>query len=230
MLCENKYHTVYLITSKDTPRFYVGKHSTNNLNDSYMGSGKWVKSIRDKNSLHKEILGVFDSEDEAYKFEEEMVEALKFDSPDLCMNFVNGGRRGRLNVPYSEESKRKMSERKKGKPLKPEHREAISRSLIGRIATKEHREKLSKSRSGKLHSLETKEKIRQAKISQYETTDLSEKVNASRKRWIVCLKTGMVFLGLKEAAEFWGVNKSTVYKICNGIKKIKRFDFEYMDQ
>lgn len=36
-------YTVYKITNKINDKIYVGVHSTDNPNDSYMGSGKIIK-------------------------------------------------------------------------------------------------------------------------------------------------------------------------------------------
>jgi len=51
----NTYYIIYK-TIHAHGKYYIGRHSTKNLNDGYIGSGKWVKSIKDKSMLTCEIL------------------------------------------------------------------------------------------------------------------------------------------------------------------------------
>lgn len=53
-------HYTYKI-SHPSGKYYLGKHSTENLEDGYMGSGIWPRSIKDKSILSKEILEFCDS-------------------------------------------------------------------------------------------------------------------------------------------------------------------------
>lgn len=54
-------HYLYKITSS-SGLFYVGRHSTKNMHDGYLGSGVWPKSIKTKERLRKEIIKTFDNE------------------------------------------------------------------------------------------------------------------------------------------------------------------------
>jgi len=56
---ERKYHYIYKITCKITNRYYIGMHSTDDLNDGYFGSGKrlWFSiNYHGKENHVKEIL------------------------------------------------------------------------------------------------------------------------------------------------------------------------------
>lgn len=72
-----KYHIVYKTTNTVNNKIYVGLHSTNNLEDGYLGSGLVLKDAitkygRDK--FKREILYVFNSREEAMAMEAAIVD------------------------------------------------------------------------------------------------------------------------------------------------------------
>lgn len=85
------YHYTYTIIDEDTVQYYHGKHSTNDLNDGYMGSGSWIKSIQDKENIVKLINEFYESSDAAYKAEAELIGDL-WKTDELCMNRMKGGK------------------------------------------------------------------------------------------------------------------------------------------
>lgn len=69
-------HHVYLIENLINGHIYVGKHSTENLDDGYMGSGKLVTKAIAKHGLEnfrKHIIKEFDTSEEAFEFEKSIV-------------------------------------------------------------------------------------------------------------------------------------------------------------
>lgn len=71
------YHLIYMIVNKINNKIYIGKHTTKNPYDDYMGSGKAINTAIKKYGLEnfeKTFLYCFDSEDEAYLKESEIVD------------------------------------------------------------------------------------------------------------------------------------------------------------
>ena len=89
----NLYHCVYKVTNLINNKTYVGKHSTNDLSDKYLGSSlilkKDIKTFGRKN-FKKEILAVCNSEIEAYEIENKIVNK-EFVSRDDTYNVITGG-------------------------------------------------------------------------------------------------------------------------------------------
>ena len=79
---DKKFHLIYKITHTDG-FYYIGRHSTDNVDDGYMGSGVWVNRAS-KEKLQKEILTFASTFDELVKLEEQFI-IENFDNP-LCMN------------------------------------------------------------------------------------------------------------------------------------------------
>ena len=101
-------HYIYKTTCNVTKRYYIGMHSTTNLEDGYLGSGKRLRySIRKygKENHTKEILEFLSNREELIIKEIEIVNKTLLDD-DLCMNLKPGGQGGLI----SEEHHKKMCE------------------------------------------------------------------------------------------------------------------------
>ena len=88
------YHLVYKITNLVTGKYYIGKHSTKNPDDRYMGSSKSLNediAFYGIENFQREILFEAESEQEALEYEAKLVTQEMIDSP-RTYNKTLGGR------------------------------------------------------------------------------------------------------------------------------------------
>jgi IS5 family transposase len=172
-----KHHIVYKTTCIETNAFYIGMHSTDNLNDGYLGSGvRLRKSIRKYGeAAHKtEILFELENRQAASDKERELITAELRKDPK-CMNCGPGGE-GYYDRPATkEETSAKLSKASKqyvrtkewyekvvatrkannSYTHTPEAREKIRASLTGKTLTEEHKKKISEGGTGQKRTEET---------------------------------------------------------------------------
>ncbi len=70
------HYTVYKVTNRVDGKTYIGTHKTKNLNDGYLGSGKYLKRAIEKHGAEnftKEILFDFDNPQEMFEKESKLV-------------------------------------------------------------------------------------------------------------------------------------------------------------
>lgn len=97
-----RYHYIYKTTNIKNGKFYVGMHSTYNLNDGYLGSGTELRrSIRrnGKDNFKIEFLEFFDSREDLINKEKELVNEQLLKDP-MCMNLKPGGTGGFNNEEH----------------------------------------------------------------------------------------------------------------------------------
>ena len=74
---DKKYHYFYKIVNGITGEFYYGIHSTDDINDGYMGSGSRLKEKYKeygKKSFTKHILQFFDNRESLAEYEMKVVD------------------------------------------------------------------------------------------------------------------------------------------------------------
>lgn len=135
-------------------------HSTNNIEDGYIGSGSRLRnSIRahGKNSHEMEILEFFESRDDLSEREKELVNEEILKDP-FCMNLVKGGEAKQL---FDMESRSRGAESANKKNWKdPSFVEKMKRTGSKTFKRLWEENRLSiPDWTGKTHSEETKKKI-----------------------------------------------------------------------
>ena len=137
-------HFVYTTYNPNNKKFYIGRHSTENINDGYQGSGLWVKrSLRKGNKLQTKILEYAKDEHDLLSLEEKYIEKY-FDNPKN----TNAKR-----ASYGMLSKDMIGEKNPMYGTKrPDYvKESVSKANKGKKHTKEHIEKTRK--PGKLNGM-----------------------------------------------------------------------------
>ena len=165
---EKKYHYIYKTVNILSGKYYIGMHSTSNLDDGYLGSGTRLRYSINKHGKdnHKvEILEFVDTREELKKREEEIVNLNEIAKVD-CMNLKVGGQGG-----FSSEEHRVkalISSRvsfKKNLTENEEYRNKVFKTLYDncRKAYKDGKLNGMQNFKGKKHSEESKEKMRKPK-------------------------------------------------------------------
>lgn len=181
------YHYIYKTTCVITGRYYLGMHTSEDMNDSYLGSGtilrKSIKKYGRENHI-KEIICYCESRKTLQDKERELINESLLSDP-LCMNLKIGGegggqkgvkrsvetvanmRKARQRLlaqgwTMSQESINNMKAKNTGRTHRPETKQKMSESKKGRKLgpfTDEHKAKLSAARQKRVISDETRAKI-----------------------------------------------------------------------
>jgi hypothetical protein len=101
-------HFIYK-TTHTNGKYYIGRHSTDDLADGYIGSGLWPSSIKDKTTLTREVLEYVDTFERLVELEDQYL--LEHYGKPNCMNMSNkstGWAVGSANPMNREEVKSKF--------------------------------------------------------------------------------------------------------------------------
>jgi group I intron endonuclease len=157
------HYYVFITTNLINEKQYIGDHSTNNLNDNYLGSRKaaLIPAFKKygKENFKREILEFFSTKQEAFNAQEKYIIQYNTLSPN-GYNISPKGGHGCKDC-WGEESKQKSSKSMKGKNTKkhtPEHNKKMSESMKGKNTRKhtiEENQKVSRTLTGRKQSQET---------------------------------------------------------------------------
>ncbi len=151
-------------------------HQTSDLNDNYMGSGFAIQKAIQKygvEQFNKEILHIFDNEQEMRNKEKELV-IISENTYNLCEGggcppLMKGALHPLYGKKHSEETLLKMRLAKLGKKMSEESKKKMSIAGRGKFISEEQRKKTSAANKGQIpwskgkklepFSLETKQKM-----------------------------------------------------------------------
>lgn len=129
-----RYYIVYLTINKKNGNYYIGKHATDNLNDSYIGSGTLLKRAIKKHgrsTFERTILYIFTTYEEADLVEAALVTEDTIRDP-RCYNKSCGGQGGNLGEEVNKRKGPKVAAALKGKPKSDSQKLAQHLAMKGR--------------------------------------------------------------------------------------------------
>ena len=178
---QKKYHYIYKTTNILNNKFYIGMHTTDDLEDGYVGSGKrlWYSINKHGKENHKtEVLEYLPDRESLRNREEEIVNE-ELLSKDSCMNLIVGGNEHceQFNTPEGIERRRDsinrwMKSAQRGwyekyhndEEFRNKHNEHLANALVKRLAMPRS---TFQTFLGKKHTQETKDKMSLAKKGKY---------------------------------------------------------------
>lgn len=220
------------------PKSRLRRHiADRNLYDSY--KDRWIRKLKE-NNIRPELIIIDEVLEKEWQFwESYYISYFKFIGCNLT-NGTNGGdqppsTKGRK---HREESKKKMSQSKKGKPIPwlnnnkkrtEKHRKNLSKSLKGRVSpnrgktfSDEYKKKLSDSHmgqtsgfKGKNHSEETKKKIKEKRKLQVFSKESIDKRSKSIQKKVLQYCDGVLIKkweSVKETTDFLNISYNTLNK------------------
>ena len=155
------YHYVYKTTNLINGKIYIVIHSTEDLDDNYIGSGvafRHAVNKYGKENFHKEIIYQCSTREEASNMEATLV------TESFCLKSTNYNMRTGGDTCYAQhpESRKKMSEKQKGKKRSPERVEQMRQFLT---------------ENNPMHKQELRDKVRDAKLGVARSEELKKKVS-----------------------------------------------------
>jgi hypothetical protein len=181
---QKAFHFVYRTTCIETGKWYIGLHSTDKMDDGYLGSGmRLTRSVKKygETAHQREILFMGATRKEASNKEAELLSEEVRKDP-MCMNLGPGGLGATDRPATSEETSAKLSKASKDyvrtkewyekavatrkanghTTHTSEAREKIRKALTGKTLTEEHKLKISEGGTGKFRTEETRQNISKA--------------------------------------------------------------------
>ena len=189
---------VYYIFDHNTAEFYIGSrtyHGKDIKKDPYMGSScYWGDCLPDNVEKHIVQRG-FKTEESKYQYEYELINK-HFDNPKNVNlhNPADGWHYDRTGIPLTAETKKKMSEAKKGE----------NHPMYGKHHTAEAKRKMSQTHKGKY------------KGENHPMYGVRGK-NSPQAKAVLHLVTGKIYDTARQAEKETGENHRTISTHCQGI-------------
>lgn len=190
----DKKWCVYVHTNKINGKKYVGITSRKpedrwDYGCGYRGQVYFYRAIQKYgwDNFKHEVLLTNETKEYACAAEKCLIKAYASNNPKYGYNLSSGGEAGAAGIPWSEERRKALSDKFKGRKLSDEWKEKIRKAKTGTHASEETKKKLSEQKQGELnnfygkrHSDESKKKMSDAKVGKPATEKQLEGLKLGR--------------------------------------------------
>ena len=160
------HYWVYVHTCKDNGKKYVGCTTQDSPERRWKEGRGYCRNKHFYSAILKhgwinfqhEVFEV-DSKEEMYRKEIELISFYHSNDPRYGYNNSSGGEKGALGCTRSEETRKKMSQAKKGQIRSEESRQRIAESNRRKAKDPEFRRKISEAKKGKTLSEEHRKRL-----------------------------------------------------------------------
>ena len=237
------FHYLYKTTHVPSGKYYHGRHSFKSLTNRYLGSGRWVKSIVDKTTLHKDILQIFETQEELIEAETAIIRE-NWDDP-LQMNWNDSGvgwssinNPSKINHPWKGRKHTDETKRKASETIKKQFENGRVAHMKGKQHTDETKRKESETKKKQYASGECKSwnKGQTGLCGGWKQTDNQKQKarEANQKDWLVTFPDGHqeIITNLRQFALENGLDQGNLMHVVSGRQKqhkgykVKRYEGE----
>jgi group I intron endonuclease len=203
---------VYAIINTINDKRYIGQSI--DIDVRWMNHKSALKHNRHSNEHLQNAWNTYGSEnfifeileicaaDQIDSIEQKYIKLFDCMNPDYGYNHESGGHDNRI---VSDESRQKMSNKRKGRKLTDEHKQKIGLAGVGRVFSEESRDRISKALTGIKRSDKTKEKLSKGRTGE----------NSWCRRSIYCIELDEEFSSLEDACQKYGFNSAS---LCSHLK------------
>ena len=156
-------HYTYRIDNLINGKYYIGKHSSDSLNDNYMGSGPLIKAAIAKYGMEnfkKTILKTFPTSEEAFEHEAQIVTMVEVNDP-MCYNIQPGGKGGQKRFTDEELKEHALEQQRKYKKEYNQRNKERRREYYQQPEVKERRKEYRQRPEAKEQQRKYKKEYRQ---------------------------------------------------------------------
>ena len=205
--CGMKYYGLYKITNLVNGKMYIGQHTTEDLNDGYMGSGIVIKQAIKKygvGNFRKEWIGFYEDAEELDYMERVFVDETWVSSSDTYNLCIGGG-----YSQLTEESKRKLAK-------------SVSIAMKGRVFTDEWKKKISQKKMAS-NWMRGRTGCKHPQFGKPKSQVTRDKIGKANSKTVFQYTKDMEFAGKytsqMEAERKTGVYASHISSCCTGKRK-----------